>query len=177
MLNKKNQKAFTIVELLVVIVVIGILAAITIVGYTGISKKAAEATSQSDLSGAKRIMELYKVDNSYYPDSMTETSTGSGTYCPAPPDPRYCVKSTPGNTLKYVVAGPSPLTYSLYSNNTNAGINYVIANDTAPSSYTPTPVTAIAAITGTNQVDSILTAGALTPSGATVNYQWQRADT
>jgi hypothetical protein len=37
----------------------------------------------------------------------------------------------------------------------------------------PTPLTAIAAITGTAQAGETLTAGALTPSGATADYQWQ----
>jgi hypothetical protein len=37
----------------------------------------------------------------------------------------------------------------------------------------PTPLTAIAAISGTAKVGEILTAGALTPAGATANYQWQ----
>ena len=44
-----KDNAFTIVELLVVIVVIGILASITIVSYRGITTKAAEASLQSDL--------------------------------------------------------------------------------------------------------------------------------
>lgn len=39
-----------------------------------------------------------------------------------------------------------------------------------------TELTAIGAISGTTRVGETLTAGALTPSGATVNYQWQRAD-
>jgi uncharacterized repeat protein (TIGR02543 family) len=38
---------------------------------------------------------------------------------------------------------------------------------------TPTPLTAIGAITGTPKVGVTLTAGALTPSGATATYQWQ----
>ncbi|MEI6850721.1 MAG: prepilin-type N-terminal cleavage/methylation domain-containing protein, partial [Candidatus Saccharibacteria bacterium] len=61
----KKHSAFTIVELLVVIVVIGILAAITIISYNGISKKATEASLQSDLSGASRQIEMYKTDNGY----------------------------------------------------------------------------------------------------------------
>lgn len=44
-----SNTGFTIVELLVVIVVIGILAAITIVAYTGISKQAVISSLQSDL--------------------------------------------------------------------------------------------------------------------------------
>jgi hypothetical protein len=43
--------------------------------------------------------------------------------------------------------------------------------------YTLTPITAIDPITGTPQVGSLLTAGALTPAGATATYQWQRATT
>ena len=39
-----------------------------------------------------------------------------------------------------------------------------------------TPLTAIAAITGTVRVGELLTAGALTPSAATVDYQWQISD-
>ena len=40
-----------------------------------------------------------------------------------------------------------------------------------------TPITDIGAITGTPQVGSVLTAGGLTPSGATATYQWQSAAT
>jgi len=39
------------------------------------------------------------------------------------------------------------------------------------------PITAIGPVAGTPQVGSVLTAGALTPSGATVTYQWQRSTT
>jgi len=42
---------------------------------------------------------------------------------------------------------------------------------------TANPITAIAAITGTPQVGQVLTAGALTPLGATASYQWQSSAT
>lgn len=53
-----NKKAygFTIVELLIVIVVIGILAAITIVAYNGVQKRANDAKMQSDLSELKKAV-------------------------------------------------------------------------------------------------------------------------
>ena len=44
MRNIKKRYGFTIVELLIVIVVIGILAAISIIAYNGINTKAAEAS-------------------------------------------------------------------------------------------------------------------------------------
>jgi hypothetical protein len=48
---------------------------------------------------------------------------------------------------------------------------------TAAGPVTRIPVTAIGPIAGTPQVGSVLTAGALTPAGATVTYQWQRSTT
>ena len=51
---------FTIVELLVVIVVIGILATITFVSYTGISDKAIAAVVKSDLSSNSKLLKLYQ---------------------------------------------------------------------------------------------------------------------
>lgn len=52
-----RQPGFTIVELLIVIVVIGILAAITIVAYNGVQNRARDTTAISDLTnGAQRIL-------------------------------------------------------------------------------------------------------------------------
>ena len=50
-----NKQGFTIVELLIVIVVIAILAAITIVSYNGITNSANDSSVKSDLRniGAK----------------------------------------------------------------------------------------------------------------------------
>ena len=62
------RKGFTIVELLIVIVVIAILAAISIVAYNGIQERAADAAVKSDIRNfASKIME-YQVLNGVYPD-------------------------------------------------------------------------------------------------------------
>ena len=64
----QKQKGFTIVELLIVVVVIAILAAITIVGFTGIQDRAKQSALQSDVSQAAKKVSLSAVDlNEQYP--------------------------------------------------------------------------------------------------------------
>ena len=64
---KKNKSGFTIVELLIVIVVIAILAAISIVAYNGIQQRARDTERTSEISGIQKALELYYVDNGAYP--------------------------------------------------------------------------------------------------------------
>lgn len=69
---KKNTSGFTIVELLIVIVVIGILTAITIVAYNGIQNRASDSTVAADIASIRKSLELAKVDLGHYPQSMSE---------------------------------------------------------------------------------------------------------
>lgn len=64
-----KQKAFTIVELLIVIVVIGILAAITIVAYNGIQARAKNTQVQNDIRQVSKLIELYNADKGGYPST------------------------------------------------------------------------------------------------------------
>ena len=126
------KKAFTIVELLVVIVVIGILAAITIISYTGISNKASVSSLQSDLSNAKKQLALYYVDHGAYPTSIdpnTKCPTGS-----APtPDTRYCLKPSTANTFDYYPASSTYSNYLLIANKTGTTSIYSVTNDSIPA--------------------------------------------
>jgi prepilin-type N-terminal cleavage/methylation domain-containing protein len=74
---KSKSKGFTIVELLVVIVVIGILAAITIVSYTGITKKANISTSLANLDTTRTAAETYNSEVGNYPADVAALKAGS----------------------------------------------------------------------------------------------------
>lgn len=63
----KKQSGFTIVELLIVIVVIGILAAVTIIAYSGVQTRAKQSKYQDDISAVQRLVEQYYVINGQYP--------------------------------------------------------------------------------------------------------------
>ena len=69
-----KTKGFTIVELLIVIVVIGILAAISLVAYTNIQSKARDSDRKSDIAAIKKALELYYIDNGTYPSSSGSTT-------------------------------------------------------------------------------------------------------
>ncbi len=60
--NLKNDKGFTIVELLIVIVVIAILAAITIVAYNGIQTRANASSAKAAATTAIKKAEAYNAD-------------------------------------------------------------------------------------------------------------------
>lgn len=64
---KKKAYGFTIVELLIVIVVIAILAAITIVAYNGMQERAHLAKMKSDFANIERAIGVYKAENGQWP--------------------------------------------------------------------------------------------------------------
>lgn len=73
--NIKNQKGFTIVELLIVIVVIGILAAIVIVAYTGIQDRANSTSAQSAADTVVKKAQAYHVVEASYPVDIAAFAT------------------------------------------------------------------------------------------------------
>ena len=124
-----SSNGFTIVELLVVIVVIGILAAITIVSYGGISSRSAIAVMQSDLSNSSKKLKAYQTLYGSYPTINPTTK------CPTAPtvDNNYCIKVSPGNTFTYTSTGT---TFNLVETNTD-GVIYNITESTSAQVYDP----------------------------------------
>ncbi len=67
MLKKYSQKGFTIVELLIVIVVIGILAALVLNTFSGAQKRARDTERTGDINALATQLEVYYNDKGAYP--------------------------------------------------------------------------------------------------------------
>ena len=72
---RKTAKGFTIVELLIVIVIIGVLAALVVVAYIGIQNRSTETSVQNDLRNIVNKIEVYKTDTGSYPVDTTQLDT------------------------------------------------------------------------------------------------------
>ncbi len=94
--NNSNQ-AFTIVELLIVIVVIAILAAITIVGYSGIQKQAIAATVKNDLKNAAAALAMAGQDGgslSSFPATVKPSPSITLTLAETGSASSFCINAT-----------------------------------------------------------------------------------
>ena len=95
MRNRRDNglSGFTIVELLVVVVIIGILASISYISYMGISQKATVAVLKSDLRNAATTLELDKTVTGNYPANQNDANGGKG------------LPKSPGTSYQYTVVG------------------------------------------------------------------------
>ncbi|HPO07360.1 MAG TPA: prepilin-type N-terminal cleavage/methylation domain-containing protein [bacterium] len=74
---KENQKkaAFTLIELLIVVAIIGILAAIAVPNFMNARMRASVSRAQSDLRNLSVALESYRLDNNHYPPASLEGGT------------------------------------------------------------------------------------------------------
>ncbi len=84
MTYKNKLTGFTIVELLIVIVVIGILAAISIVAFSGVRQRANESAAVAELSSLTKQFDMFRVTEGYYPSRTVNNGADMRISC------RYC---------------------------------------------------------------------------------------
>lgn len=65
--RKHRKQAFTIVELIIVIVVTAILASITMISFNNVQAKARDSERKSDIAALQKVLEVYYVDSGRYP--------------------------------------------------------------------------------------------------------------
>jgi general secretion pathway protein G len=74
----KGKRGFTLVEILIVVVILGILAAIVIPQFTGASTEAKLSSLVSDLQSMRSQIELYKLQHNEAVPSFTDAADPTG---------------------------------------------------------------------------------------------------
>ena len=122
-LGLSSQRGFTIVELLIVIVVIAILAAISIVAYNGIQNRAKSTALKSDLAQASKQLKLFQASNGKYPATIS-------TDCVASPDSttNQCLKLSSGNTASLYASPSSGDSFNLTITDASGKTSYVLTS-------------------------------------------------
>ena len=109
-----NRKGFTLIELLIVVVIIGILAAIAIPKFANTKGKAYIASMKSDLRNLVTAEEAFFADSVKY--SINVTSKTGGTACtPTAGQVSWC--PTTGNNLATITAAGGGWDASMTNNN------------------------------------------------------------
>ena len=146
-MKRTVQQGFTLIELMIVVAIIGILAAVALPAYQTYTVKAKVSEAMLAASQCRTtISEVYQTGNS----AVAPGSNGWG-----------CEQTTPGSSSKYV---------STVTTDANGAISVLLSTDTSLSAATGTTLTLVP----TNSGGSVLTP---TNIGSTQVYQWKCGST
>ena len=76
--KKQAQSGFTLIEILLVVVIIGILAAVAVPKFSGRIGQSKESAAKASLQAISLALDMYEVDHGNYPSSLSALVTGSG---------------------------------------------------------------------------------------------------
>lgn len=108
----KRSRGFTIIELLIVIVIIAILAAITLVAYNSVQSRAKTSAVEAALSQVDRKVKIYQTENGAYPASLSDADVGTSStisYQYQSTSSSYCVTAMIDGAFPYHISDSSAI--------------------------------------------------------------------
>ncbi|HEY7627297.1 MAG TPA: prepilin-type N-terminal cleavage/methylation domain-containing protein [Ilumatobacteraceae bacterium] len=73
--KQRGDKGFTLIEILIAIVLVGILSAVAVVGISNLTSKGAKSACSASLDAAKAASVVYFTSNGAYPTTLTQMTT------------------------------------------------------------------------------------------------------
>jgi type IV pilus assembly protein PilE len=116
--NMKSQRGFTLIEIMIVVVIVGILAKVAMPAYTSYIARGKVIEAQSTLSSARVAMEQYFQDHRTYVGGGADINAVAPGACPldTPYFTYYCLSPN-------VAASPTASTYTIMAANlANVGL-------------------------------------------------------
>ncbi len=108
--GRKSEDGFTLVELMVVIVIIGLLATIVVINVMPASERAAKTKARADIATLEQSLDLYRIDNLRYPTAEEGLQTlVIGRYIRRLPEDPW------GNPYTYATPGPGGTPFQIAS--------------------------------------------------------------
>lgn len=140
-LKNNTQKGFTIVELLIVVVVIAILAAITIVSYNGITARSNAAAGLAAANSASKKANLYYTELSAYPTApsqLTGAATSTTYQLSGVTFAAATSSSTAPSVLTFISCGSTIGVKIGYYDNVNSAVAYIYTGSATSTNCTGT---------------------------------------
>lgn len=118
-----NSKGFTLIELMVVVIIIGILAAIAFPQFSRQSDKAKVKAAVIDIRNIKNSLDLYYAENNSYPTTVNVDAALNDHGFPKWGESTF--NDPWGNPYVYSVVDTAPTAYILYSTGKNGALDTV----------------------------------------------------
>ncbi|MGZ0782994.1 type II secretion system protein GspG [Pseudomonas sp. TKO26] len=123
MQTQNKQRGFTLIEIMVVVVILGVLAALVVPQIMSRPDQAKAAAAQSDIKAIAMALDIYKLDNHQYPSSQQGLEALVSKPSGNPParnwNPDGYLKRLPidpwGNAYQYRLPGTRGSGYDLFS--------------------------------------------------------------